>query len=338
MSQNTTNQTDDQEIDLGLLIKKVNGFFGNISLVIFKGLLFLKRKSLILISLFVIGVAAGYFLDRTNNTYDSEIIVSPNLGGTDYLYSKIDLLASKLKEKDVAFFKSIGVKNPKQITLIEIEPIIDIYSFVNNNTAIAANAENTQNFELMKLLAEDSDIEKVMKDKITSKNYPHHKIHIETNSKISNKELIQPILKFLNTDKYLNEILTISKENIKIKMKKNEELITQMDSLIKILTINLSKNQKNSNLVYNNENNQFNALFDLKNSLINEIGSQRIALVNSNLVIKDISTVVNVKNTKTLNDKLKFILPIVLIMMFIFYSLFLSFYRRQAKKLTLSKQ
>ena len=337
MSQNTTNQTDDQEIDLGLLIKKVNGFFGNISLVIFKGLLFLKRKSLILISLFVIGVATGYFLDQTNKTYDSEVIVSPNLGGTDYLYSKIDLLASKLKEKDVAFFKSIGVKNPKQITLIEIEPIIDIYSFVNNNTAIAANAENTQNFELMKLLAEDSDIEKVMKDKITSKNYPHHKIHIETNSKISNKELIQPILKFLNTDKYLNEILTISKENIKIKMKKNEELITQMDSLIKILTINLSKNQKNSNLVYNNENNQFNALFDLKNSLINEIGSQRIALVNSNLVIKDISTVVNVKNTKTLNDKLKFILPIVLIMMFIFYSLFSSFYRRQAKKLTLSK-
>ena len=338
MSQNTTNQSDDQEIDLGLLIKKVNGFFGDISLGIFKGLLFLKRKSLILISLFVIGVATGYFLDSTNKNYDSEIIVSPNLGGTDYLYSKIDLLASKLKENDVAFFKSIGVKNPKQITLIEIEPIIDIYSFVNNNTAIASNAENTQNFELMKLLAEDSDIEKVMKDKITSKNYPHHKIHIETNSKISDKELIQPILKFLNTDKYLNEILTISKENIKIKMKKNEELIAQTDSVIKILTINLSKNQKNSNLVYNNENNQFNALFDLKNSLINEIGSQRIALVKTNLVIKDISTVVNVKNTKTLNDKLKFILPIVLIMMFIFYSLFLSFYRRQSKKLTLSKQ
>jgi hypothetical protein len=32
MSQNTTNQSDDQEIDLGLLIKKANGFFGNISL------------------------------------------------------------------------------------------------------------------------------------------------------------------------------------------------------------------------------------------------------------------------------------------------------------------
>ena len=337
MSENTTNQSNDQEIDLGLLIKKLNDFIGNISLGIFKGLLFLKRKRLILISLFVIGVALGYFLDTTNKNYDSEIIVSPNLGGTDYLYSKMDLLTSKLKEKDFAFFKSIGVKNPEKITLIEIEPIIDIYSFVNNNTAIATNAQNTQNFELMKLLAESSDIQKVMKDKVTSKNYPHHKIQIVTNSKTSTTEIIKPILNFLNTDKYLNEILAISKENIIIKMKKNEELITQADSLIKILTLNLSRNQKNSNLVYNNENNQFNSLFDLKNSLINEIASQRIALVNCDVAIKDISTVVNIKNTKKINDKLKFILPIVLIFLYISYSLFLSFYRKQAKKLTQSK-
>jgi hypothetical protein len=337
MSQNETNQLGNQEIDLGLLIKKLNDFTGNISLSIFKGLLFLKRKRLILISLFVIGVAMGYFLDQTNKKYDSEIIVSPNLGGTDYLYSKMDLLTSKLKEKDFAFFKSIGVKNPEKITLIEIEPIIDIYSFVNNNTAIATNAQNTQNFELMKLLAESSDIQKVMKDKVTSKNYPHHKIQIVTNSKTSTTEIIKPILNFLNTDKYLNEILAISKENIIIKMKKNEELITQADSLIKILTLNLSRNQKNSNLVYNNENNQFNSLFDLKNSLINEIASQRIALVNCDVAIKDISTVVNIKNTKKINDKLKFILPIVLIFLYISYSLFLSFYRKQAKKLTQSK-
>ena len=337
MSQNETNQLENQEIDLGLLIKKLNDFTGNISLSIFKGLLFLKRKRVILISLFVIGVAMGYFLDQTNKKYDSEIIVSPNLGGTDYLYSKMDLLTSKLKEKDFAFFKSIGVKNPEKITLIEIEPIIDIYSFVNNNTAIATNAQNTQNFELMKLLAESSDIQKVMKDKVTSKNYPHHKIQIVTNSKTSTTEIIKPILNFLNTDKYLNEILAISKENIIIKMKKNEELITQADSLIKILTLNLSRNQKNSNLVYNNENNQFNSLFDLKNSLINEIASQRIALVNCDVAIKDISTVVNIKNTKKINDKLKFILPIVLIFLYISYSLFLSFYRKQAKKLTQSK-
>lgn len=329
----TDNQNIPEEIDLGLLVKKINGFFGTISFSIFKGILFLKKKALILISLLVIGGCLGYYLDSNSKSYDSEIIVTPNMGGTDYLYAKIDLLKSKLGEHDTAFFKSIGVKNPSKIAIIEIEPIVDIYTFVNNSTS-AASAQNTQNFELMKLLAESSDINKVIKDNITSKNYPHHKIHVVTSSKTSMNELIKPLLKFLNTDEYLNEILAISKDNIKIKMKKNEELIAQTDSLIRILTINLSKNQKSSNLVYNNENNQFNSFFDLKNNLINEIASQKIALVNSNLIIKDISTVINIKNTKGTNGKMKLIVPFLFIFLFLSLSIFLSFYKKQAAKLT----
>jgi len=329
----TDNQNIPEEIDLGLLVKKINGFFGSVSFSIFKGILFLKKKALILISLLVIGGVLGYFLDRTGKTYDSEIIVSPNLGGTDYLYAKIDLLKSKLGEHDIAFFKTIGIKNPNNISLIEIEPIVDIYTFVNNSTS-AASAQNTQNFELMKLLAESSDINKVIKDNVTSKNYPNHKIHIVTSSKTSMNELIKPLLKFLNTDDYLNQILAISKDNIKIKMKKDEELIEQTDSLIKILTINLSKNQKGSNLVYNNENNQFNSLFDMKNNLINEMAQQRIELVKINTFIKDISTVINIKNSKGTQGKMKLIVPFLLIFLYLFLCIFKSFYKKQAAKLT----
>ena len=330
MNSNEKNQAS-EEIDLGVLFNKINGFFGNISLSIFKGILFIKKNIIIIASLFILGAVIGYFLDHNTKNYDSEIIVTPNMGGTDYLYSKIDLLTSKLSEQDTVFFKSIGIKNSKKIALIEIEPVVDIYTFVNNSTS-AASAQNTQNFELMKLLAESSDINKVIKDKTTSKNYPHHKIHIITSSKTSMNDLIKPLMKFLNTDDYLNEILAISKDNIKIKMKKNAELISQTDSLIKILTINLSRNQKSSNLVYNNENNQFNSFFDLKNALINEIASQRIALINSNSIIKDISTVINIKNSKGTTGKLKFILPILFVFMFFLYCIFSAFYRKQSLK------
>jgi hypothetical protein len=328
----TDNQNIPEEIDLGVLMNKINGFFGTISFSIFKGILFLKKKALILVSLIIIGGVLGYFLDSSSKSYDSEIIVSPNLGGTDYLYAKIDLLRSKLGEHDTVFFKSIGITKSKKITLIEIEPIVDIYTFVNNSTS-AASAQNTQNFELMKLLAESSDINKVIKDNITSKNYPHHKIHIVTSSKTSMNELIKPLLNFLNTDEYLNQILAISKDNIKIKMKKNEELITQTDSLIKILTINLSINQKGANLVYNNENNQFNSMFEMKNNLINEIAQQKIELVNINTFIKDISTVTNIKNTKGTNGKMKLLLPLLFIFLFILFNMFKSFYKKQASKL-----
>ena len=330
----TENQNNiPEEIDLGILLKKINGFFSNIAFSIFKGMLFVKKNIVILSALIISGVLVGYFLDYENTNYESNIIVSPNLGTTDYLYSKIDLLTSKLKEKDIVFFKSIGIQNPESLSSIDIEPIIDIYSFVNNNTAIASNAQNTQNFELMKLLAESGDINKVIKDKITSKNYPYHNIHIITTSKTNAKATIDPILKYLNTDEYFEKILNVSKENVEIKIKKDEEIISQTDSLINTLTSNLSKNQKNSNLVYNNENNQFNTLFELKNTLISEIANKKIERINLHSFIKEVSIVINIKSTKGTNGKMKLLTPILFLFLFISFCYIRAFYKKQASKL-----
>lgn len=334
MSVNNQYDQQNQEIDLGMVFKKVGNFFEGVAMAIFKGILFVKKNSIILVSLILIGFGLGFYLDKAT-PYEHEIIVAPNIGGTDYLYSKIKLLSSKLEEHDLQFLSSIGIKNPQKIVLIEIEPIIDIYSFVNNSSVVASN---TQKFELFKLLAEGSDINKVIKDKVTSKNYPNHKIHIVTTSKTSNSEIITPLLKFLNTDEYLNKIVTISEENLKNKMKKNEELIAQTDSLIRILTNNLSKNQKGANLVYNNENNQFNSFFELKNNLINEIANQRIQLVNSNKIVKNISTVINIKDQKGIDNKLKLIFPALFILLFILTRVFLAFYSNQQKKYNFNKQ
>jgi hypothetical protein len=86
-------------------------------------------------------------------------------------------------------------------------------------------------------------------------------------------------------------------------------------------------------LVYNNENNQFNSFFELKNDLINEIANQRIELVSSNMIVKDISTVINIKNNKGTHGKIKFVLPLVLILSFLIINIFISFYKKFASKL-----
>ena len=335
MSNQATNNAEDQEIDLTQISKKIGGFFQGIKAYIYKGILFLKKNIATISSLIIIGGSVGYYIDTNFKTYRNEIIVLPNMGGTDYLYSKIDFLSSKLKEQDESFFKSIGVKNPSNIGSIKIEPILDIYNFVNNSTS-AANAENTQNFELVKLLAEDGSLKDVIKDKLTSKNYQNHKIEIITLGKISNNELIIPILKFLNTDEYYNKILKISKENILIKMKKNEQEIVQVDSLLKFMAYNLRQN-KNQNLIYNNENNQINPLFDLKNSLINEIAAQKINLENLTVFIKDLSITTNIINTEKINGKLKFVLPVFLIIGFILVRIFIRFYKKQKTLLKLNQ-
>jgi hypothetical protein len=321
--------SQDQEIDLGQIGKGIKNFFNGIVNSVFDFIFFLKKKKIIIGILFVTGIISGYLLDQKTKKFTSEVIVAPNLGGYDYLYAKVDLIKSKLKEGDITFFKSIGISKTDIILDIEVEPIIDIYTFVNTKTAIVDKTQSTQNFELMKLLAENEDINKVIKDEKTSKNYPHHKILITTTNKIKNNDVIDPILDYLNSDEYLNKILAITRENTFIKIKKNEEQILQVDKLISQISENLAKDKSASNLVYNNENSEINSLFILKNSLINEIAEQRITLENIKLYIKDISTTTNSINSKGINNKMKFLLPFIFVIIYLILYGFMSLYKKQ---------
>ncbi len=329
----TPQNIDNQEIDLSQISKKIGNFFEGISNSIFAGILFVKRNIFIFISLFIIGVAAGYYLDKTSNSYDHEIIVSPNYGSTDYLYDKIDLLESKIKERDTVFLKSIGIQKPKTLGNIEIEPIIDIYNFVNSNTSMANNAQNTQNFELVKLLSEDGDINKVIKEKTTSKNYGRHIIHISTRGFVTNKSIIDPLMAYLNRNEYYQNVQEVYVNNIKTKMKQNEAIIKQIDDLLNEFSSTTTNNQKSDKLVYYNENTQLNEIIKTKNNLISELGGERMDLVNNVQIIMKNSSVVNVKNTKGTNGKMKLVLPLFLIFAFIGINLFKNFYRRQSAKL-----
>lgn len=332
MSTNSPKDDENQEVDLSMISKGISNFFSGISTSIFNGILFVKKNSIILISLIIVGGVGGYLLDTSSHVYDHEIIVMPNFGSVDYLYSKIDLFESKIKEKDTIFLKSIGIKNYKDITKIEVTPIIDVYNFVNADIKAANNAQNSQNFELVKLLSEDGDINKVIKDNLTSKNYYRHTIHIVTKNITTDKNLINPILAYLNKNAYFDNIKKTSNNNISLKIKKNEEVISQIDGLLNEFSTTTTNNQKSDKLVYYNENTQLNEIINNKNRLIEEIGYQKIQLLNIDSVIKETSSIINVKNTKKLNDKLKFVLPLFLIFGFAFFRLFKNFYRKQLAK------
>ena len=321
------NSINEQEIDLSIISKSVSQFGVNLLKKFVKAILFIKKNFKILLSLLLIGLAIGFVLDVKNKQYESAIIVTPNLGGVDYLYAKVNLLTSKLAENDTLFLSTLGVKNVKKIKEIKIKPIVDVYGFVNNSTS-AANAQNTQNFEMLKLLSEETTIAKVIEDDLTSKNFPFHTISIATNSKISKSETIDPILKYLNTDTYYNKVLKISESNVRFELAKNEKEVAQIDSIISKLTNNLGKNKSN-NLVYNSENDQLNPMFTLKNGLIKTIGEQKVQLIKLNLIIKDVVVTVNKYSNNGVNGKIKFVLPLVLIAMFLIFSILIRFLKNQ---------
>ena len=217
MSTKVPQNNEDQEIDLVVISKKISNFFNGINTSIFRAIQFFIRNWIIVLILILAGFGFGWFLDKTQKSYKHEIIVAPNFGSTDYVYSKINLINSKIKEGDTLFLKNtVGILQPKNLKIIEVKPVADVYNFIKNKP---------ENFELIKLMAEDGDIKKVLEDNMTSKNYTYQTIILSTNKKISEDNLIKPLLNYLNTTDYYSKIQKEVYKNVESKMKQNDSII-----------------------------------------------------------------------------------------------------------------
>ena len=323
MSTNTNKAPEEQEIDLSQIFKKIGSFFENVSNKIFRGILFLKRNFFIILVLFIIGAGLGLYIDKTTKIYDHQIIVTPNFGSGDYMYSKIAQINSKINEGDTLFLKEVvGIKEPKRLNRISINPIIDVYKFIENRT---------EYFELLKLMAENGDISKIIEDDVTSKNYAFHEIVFSTNKTTDIERTVQPIVNYLNKSDYFEKVRAESENNIKVKMAQNDSLIQQINGLLYSLS-GEAANKKSNSMVYINQNTQLNDVIKTKDALIAEKGFQRLELLKSDSIIKDVSTTLNIQNLKGMNGKMKIIVPFLFILLFVLAGLFKSFYQRQAAK------
>lgn len=320
MSTNVPQNQDNHEIDLFMIFNKVGNFFQWINAMLFKMIRFFIKNAIILIVLIFLGFGIGLYLDSNFKAYRQQLIVEPKFESTDYLYHKIALLESKISEHDVAFLKGIGIQDVSEIKAITVEPIVDIYKFINSNG---------QNMELLKLMAQNGDLKTIVEETTTSKNYAYHTISIETKTKV-NEASIQPILKYLNTSNYYDAYKKVFRSNLAQKIQVKKEIITQIDGIIAQFTLGDGLNAKGDKLVYNNENLQLNNMVRTKDSLTNMLGYLNIDLLDSNKIINDKSLILNKVKTKALNGKLKLVIPFLFVFLFIFGCLFRSFYKKQA--------
>jgi hypothetical protein len=325
MSANVPHNQDDQEIDLSQISKKIGEFFEGVSRLIFNAIQFFINKRKMIIILLSAGIGIGVFLDYIEKNYNSQIIVTPNFDSTDYLYSKVQLIQSKIVERDTAFIKDIvGIDKPKLLNAIGIRPITDIYKFIGRKT---------ENFDLIKLLAENGDINKVLEENLTSKNYPFHKISLVTNGLTSDKEIIEPLLNYLNKSDYFNKVRETVVKNTEIKMDQNDIIISQINNVLSGFSDKSNGAQKSDKLVYYNENTQLNDVIKTKEALVDEQGRLRLILLDYDKIIKDCSARLNFKSVDGVNGKLKFILPVVFMFLYIMSSIFSRFYNREKAKL-----
>ncbi|MDP5096122.1 MAG: hypothetical protein NWP90_00295 [Flavobacterium sp.] len=309
--------SQDQEIDLGQIGIGIKNFFNGIVNSLFDFIFFLKKKIIIIGLLFLVGIVIGFLLDK-KHVFVQDITVIPNFGSNEYLYKKIEFLNSRIVEKDEEFFKSIGVSNSQNLGKLEIKAINGIFGFVNMRN-------NEQNFELIKLMAEDGNIEEIIKNDVTSKHFYLHNITFKTYEKVSQKELIDPILNYFQENSFYQRQQKIYQDNIDEKIKFNDSLITQIDGLI----IKLSSNNQAGSSVSISENKGISELINKKDELIKETQYLKINKHEYEDIVKVQNISLNNVSTKGLNKKMKFILPILFVFLYLGFYKFYSLYKKQ---------
>ncbi len=176
-------------------------------------------------------------------------------------------------------------------------------------------------------MAEDGDIDKIMKSDITSRNYYHHKISIQTKGMFKREDFIIPILNYLNSNQYFEIQQKVYQKNLADKIVLNDSLIHQIDKLIVLLSSNNS-----SGTISISEKNSIPELVEKKDKLIQE---KQYLLTNENIfdkIIKEESSVINIRNYKPLFLNNKIIFPLLLVFLYmLFYVLNNSFKKQLAR-------
>lgn len=310
-------QNTDQEIDIFQLKRSIGSFFDRVNRTIFRTIQFFIRNWITVLILIVLGIALGYYLDSNKKSFQNQVVVTPNFESVDYLYAKIDLIEAKIISGDVEFLKNtVGIQHPENIRKIEIKPVADVYKFIE---------DKEQNLELIKLMAEVGEIKKVLEDNVTSKNYTYHTISFVSKEPATEKEVVEPLLNFLNNSVYYNSIQKIGYKNLEREIAQNDTIISQIDQVL----ASLSGGAKSDKLVYNNENLQLNDIIKTKQKLVTEQGKNRFRLITFDKTIKEINSTLNINENKTVNGNLKIILPLFFIFLYVLMYLFFKFYRKQ---------
>lgn len=320
--QDKTNNSPD--VDLGAVKQMLKNYVSGVNDAFFNGILFIKRNIIILAVLFIGGAALGFYLDKDSKSYEHKILVTPNFESVDYLYEQVERLQAKIRERDSAYIKSLGIKDAMHLGTVKIEPVVDIYDFMDENKPDQSNNK----IDLFKILSENGETDKILEDKTTSRNYKNHIITLTTSKKITEDELITPLLNSFNANPYWIQVQKAYQQNLEAKSAENQLMIEQINKLLG----NYGSLQNSGSVTLYNDNTNIADLFNLKSMYLRELGRNKLNKIDYEKIVKDRGTLINIKEKTVLVTRMKVIIPVALILLFIIIVKFRDYYRRQISK------
>ena len=321
---NQTSTTN--EVDLRYVGQKVKGFATKANDYFFDFIMFLKRNIIIIVIIALAGFAYGFYKDSLDQSYEHKVLVIPNFKSVEYLYQQAEKLNNKIGEQDLDYFRKMGVKYPANLAKIEVQPVVDIYDFVDD---VEVYEMNDKKFDLFKLISESGDINAMLKEHSTSKNYKYHTIIIRTGGKATEEDVIAPILKHLNSNEYFSKIQKAYQQNLDYKLSQNDTLVKQMDNLL----VDFSKIMRNTsnNITYYHNETDLGDIINIKERTIAKRDKYLADRVNFTSTINEMATLMNVRYKTKLTGLMMFVYPILFVGLFCVIMFIIAYYKSQVR-------
>lgn len=304
MNNQPSHSNPSEEIDLGFVLKKFNAFFKKTIVLFFEVIAFFLKFKIIVIALIVIGVAYGYYKDKTSKrVFYNEAIVIPNFESVDYMYDKVNALNQKIEAKDTVFLKTFFGTNYRSLRKIELEPIVDIYNFVS---------KSRENIDIFRIFVQSQDLQEYMEEFSNSKYYKYHKLSVRTSGENSSQHVIPSLMTYMNDNEHYNEYAAIYKENIQQQVREHEKMLKQIDTLIHSISNSFqTASAQGVNIV---ESSNLHFLLERKRDLLDEKLAVQMQLVDYDATVKLVNVDYNLEKEPFLPAKAKY--PIYLILLF----------------------
>lgn len=319
---NQTNNTDNQELDLGQFSRETGSFFSKVNDAFFDWILFFKRNILFVIVLIVLGAGLGFYKDSTSETYEQKLFVVPNFGSVDYLYEEVENLSFKIKQEKEYFEKNFGLKQSGKIVKIKIEPVVEIYEFIDRKDIEG----DDRKLQLFKLISESGDMKKTLIDKTTGRYYKKHVITITTKNLQIKEDVIGPLIKYFNANPYFLSVKDEYTQNLDKRIAANDTTIAQINKLLSDFS------EKKANSTFYNDNTQLNEVITQKVQLTKQQEDNRIEKAGYSNIIHETGVVLNSPAKNLLGGYMKFIIPILFIIFFAVGAKFRASYKKHVIK------
>lgn len=276
-------QNNTDEINLSHVYASFKKNIKRSVVLLFKAIDFLIRNWIVIAGIIVLGVALGYFSQiNTTQSKKATVLLRVNFDAVNYLYSEVDLINEKLKEKDSLFFSVIGLNTDSlEINKMKLTPLVNIKDIIEKYDGKARNLDG-----LLKNVEFDEG-ETVVSETFTTE-YIYHSLEFSLKPN-ADEETINKVINYFNSDEFLQQTKDVKIKNIEDRLISNNIIISQIDTIINQYQQDQPLQSFTDQIYVVDKNFSIHGLFNKKTELVHENEVLREFLI----VSKDIIVMVN---------------------------------------------